>query len=213
MTTEKREAKVMRYQEVVRGTLVPLTLAATIPAPCLAQANGELPISIQLHSGTALEERGREQLERLLRTYDLERWLFTRLVVIQSRVIPHSHPILTLNTRYVDDDIAQLATFLHEQHHWFLVDRRAATDAAIADLRALYPTVPDEPPEAARSEESTYLHLLVCYLELQAVAGLVGEDTARQQLESWTHYTWVYHTVLSETEKIGEVVRRHGLEG
>jgi hypothetical protein len=189
-----------------------MALAVMISAPGLGQPAAELPITIQLHSSTALEERGREQLERLLRTYDLERWLFSRLVVIQSRVIPHSHPILTLNTRYVDDDIAQLATFLHEQHHWFLVDRQVASDAAMADLRVLYPTVPGRPPEGARSEESTYLHLLVCYLELQAMVELVGEQTARQQLESWTHYTWVYDTVLSETEKIGEVVRRHGLE-
>ncbi|NJM35541.1 MAG: bifunctional phosphoribosylaminoimidazolecarboxamide formyltransferase/IMP cyclohydrolase [Rhodomicrobium sp.] len=60
------------------------------------------------------------------------RKLTKRAVRIQSRVIPHSHPVLTLNTQYVEDDTAQTATFLHEQFHWFLGERRSAVDAAIA---------------------------------------------------------------------------------
>ena len=47
-------------------------------------------INIRLQSGTPLEERGGDQLRRLLRTYDIHKWLFTRDVLIQSRVIPHS---------------------------------------------------------------------------------------------------------------------------
>jgi len=174
---------------------------------------GAAALEIQLHSGTPLEERGRDQLHRLLHTYDLRKWLFTREVLIQSGVIPHSHPVLTLNTRYVDDDTAQLATFVHEQLHWFLTDHveRAKTEAALTELRALYPTVPTALPAGAMGERSTYLHLIVCALELQALTELLGEQRARQQLERWTHYTWVYRTVLTETEKIGDLVRRHGV--
>ncbi len=177
------------------------------------QAWGAEAVEIRLHRGTPLEERGRDQLRRLLRTYDLRQWLFTRDVLIQSGATPHSHPVLTLNTRYVDDDTAQLATFVHEQLHWFLTDHveRAKIAAATHELRALYPTVPTTLPEGARGERSTYLHLIVCYLELQALTELLGEPRARQQLESWTHYTWVYRTVLTETERIGDLVRRHGV--
>jgi hypothetical protein len=171
-------------------------------------------IDIRLHSGTPLEERGREQLRRLLRTYDLHRWLFTRDILIQSGVIPHSHPVLTLNTRYLVDDTAELATFVHEQLHWFLTDHveRAKTNAALTELRVLYPTVPTAAPEGdPLGERSTYLHLIVCHLELQAVTAILGEQSARQQMERWTHYTWVYRTVLTETERIGELLRRHGI--
>src|SRR5262245_22355526 len=130
---------------------------------------GAEAIDIRLQSGTPLEERGRDQLRRLLHTYDLHTWLFTRVVLIQSGVIPHSHPVLTLNTRYVDDDTAQLATFVHAQLHWFLTDHveRAKTGAALTELRALYPTVPTALPKGAMGERSTYLHLIVCHLELQ----------------------------------------------
>jgi hypothetical protein len=179
----------------------------------VGQTWGAEAIDIRLQSGSPLEERGRDQLRRLLRTYDLHKWLFTRDVLIQSGVIPHSHPVLTLNTRYVDDDTAQLATFVHEQLHWFLTDHveRAKTNAALTELRAFYPTVPTALPEGAMGERSTYLHLIVCHLELQALTALLGEQSARQQLERWTHYTWVYRTVLTETERIGELLRRHGV--
>jgi hypothetical protein len=177
------------------------------------QENHAEPLRIRLHRGTPLEERGREQLRRLLHTYDLRKWLFTRDVLIQSGAIPHSHPVLTLNTRYLDDDTAQLATFVHEQIHWFLTDQvgDVRTNAAVRALRGLYPQAPTAPPEGARDEWSTYLHLIVCTLELQALTELLGEPSARQQLARWTHYTWVYQTVLTETEKIADLVRRYGM--
>jgi hypothetical protein len=170
-------------------------------------------VEIRLHSGTPLEERGRDQLRRLLHTHDVRKWLFTRSVLIQSGVIPQSHPVFTLNTRYLDDDTAQLATFVHEQTHWFLTDHleRTKTGAALAELRALYPTVPTELPTGASGERSTYLHLIVCTFERQALTELLGEPRARQQLERWTHYTWVYRTVLTDTERLGGVLWRHGI--
>src|SRR5262249_23660555 len=176
------------------------------------QTWGAEAIDIRVQSGSPLEERGRDQLRRLLRTYDLHKWLFTRDVLIQSGVIPHSHPVLTLNTRYLDDDTAQLATFVHEQLHWFLTRvERAKTEAALTELRALYPTVPATPPAGAGDERGTYLHLIVCTLELQAVTELLDETRARQQLERWTHYTWVYRTVLTDTERLKGVLQRHGI--
>ena len=113
------------------------------------QANPTEPLRIRLHSGTPLEERGRDQLHRLLHTYDMQKWLFTHDVLVQSGVIPHSHPVLTLNTRYLDDDTAQLATFVHEQLHWLLTDHveRAKTNAA---HRIACPT-PHSRPRSRRS--------------------------------------------------------------
>ena len=55
------------------------------------QENHADALSIRLHRGTPPEERGREQLLRLLYTHDLQKWLFTSNVLIQDGVIPHSH--------------------------------------------------------------------------------------------------------------------------
>ena len=99
-------------------------------------------IEIQLVNGTEAEERARAQLSRLLEEYDLTPWIFTYDVAIEARVVPHSHPVLTLNTRYLEDDIAQLSTFVHEQIHWFLDADTLGTQGAIDELREIYPTVP-----------------------------------------------------------------------
>ena len=45
-------------------------------------------LTITTHHGTPLEERGREQLQRLLGTYDVDRRLFTRQILIRSHVKP-----------------------------------------------------------------------------------------------------------------------------
>ena len=173
--------------------------------------SGRDSLVVSTASGTALEERGREQLLRLVATYDVDRWLFTRTVRIQSRAIPHSHPVLTLNTQYLANDTAQLATFLHEQFHWYVSARPdSAVRALRAELRRLYPDAPDRGPAGARDLESTYLHLIVCTLEYEATAAVFGRDVARRTLEGWTHYTWVYRTVLADTERLVALLARHG---
>src|SRR5687768_11798227 len=79
-------------------------------------------LKITLANSTPAEQQTRDQLERLLKTYDLSKWIITRSVMIDEKTaIPHSHPVLTLNTRHVKDDELMLSTFVHEQMHWFLI--------------------------------------------------------------------------------------------
>ena len=201
------------------GSLLILTLVfvltSLVTANRISAARAMAPagtLEIRLASGTALEQRGREQLERLLATHDLSRWLFTRTIQIQSRVIPHSHPVLTLNTQYLDNDAAQLASFLHEQLHWFLVQNQAKLGSAFAELERLYPKVPEAPPEGANDRHSTYLHLFVCLLEFDAVREVLGETTARATLGAFGYYTWVYREVLERPEAIRQILRTQGLD-
>lgn len=193
-----------------------IALTSLLSLACLGcaashRAQTDTPVEIVLKDGTADEEAGREQLERLLRTYDLDPWIHTRRVVIEAYAIPRSHPVLTLNTRLLDDDVSQLATFVHEQSHRFVSARDAAAAAAIAELRQRYPTVPVGRPDGARSEESTYLHLIVCWLELDAMAELLGEESARALLTRAPRYRWVYERVLADTEEIGALLAEHDL--
>ncbi len=46
--------------------------------------------------GTPREAATRDQLQRLLKTYDLSPWFFTKALVIDEKAIPFSHPVLTL---------------------------------------------------------------------------------------------------------------------
>lgn len=170
---------------------------------------GQGQLEITLKQGTPGEAQTREQLQRLLAMYDLSPWIYTKSVVIDERAIPFSHPVLTLHTRHAKDDDLLVSTFLHEQLHWFLVERPEATGQAVADLRKLFPTVPAGGTAGARDEASTYLHLLVCYLEQQADVRVLGELRTKQVMDFWAtdHYTWVYQTVLSRSKDIGQVIR------
>ena len=67
-----------------------------------AQAQDKIEISLKNNSQSEIQTK--EQLQRLLKTYDLSKWIFTKSVVIEENVIPHSHPVLTLSTRHIKDD-------------------------------------------------------------------------------------------------------------
>jgi hypothetical protein len=187
--------------------------AACLALCVIATAYGQVGVDIALKTGSSAEAQTREQLQRLLRTYDLSQWTFTKSIVIDERAIPHSHPVLTLSTRHLRDDELLLSTVVHEQLHWFLVQRQKDTDAAIKELRTMFPTVPARPPEGAQDDQSTYLHLLVCYLEYRADQRLLGELKTRQVMEFWAtdHYTWVYRTVLERTRDIAAILTKDKL--
>lgn len=157
-------------------------------------------VDIRLAHDSETERRGRDQLLRLLAAYDLEPWLFTRRVTIdESARIPHSHPVLTLDAGDLEDDDVALATFVHEQFHWLVLRDQERLGAATEAFRELFPKVPGG-SAGARDERSTYLHLVICDLELQALTRLLGEERARAVLAGWQHYTWIYEQVLGNPE-------------
>jgi hypothetical protein len=171
-----------------------------------------LPITIRLEHGSQAEQQTKQNLEHLLATYDLSHDTFTRSVVIDEKSIPHSHPVLTLHTRHRDADDILLSTYVHEQLHWHLTAHAKDTRAAEDDLRKLYPKVPVGFPEGARDEESTYLHLIDCSLEIQADRQLMGAERAAKVAAylAGDHYTWVYKTIASDQPRIAAIVaQRH----
>jgi hypothetical protein len=72
-------------------------------------------LDIVLANDTPRERAARDQLRRLIAAHDLRGWVFTNQIRIEQGAIPQSHPVLTLNTRHLDDDDRALAAFLHEQ--------------------------------------------------------------------------------------------------
>lgn len=51
----------------------------------------------------------------------------------------------------------------------------------------------------ARDTYSTFLHLIVCDLEYQALTKLYGELAAKTLLMNWSHYTWIYRAVITDS--------------
>ena len=92
----------------------------TIPPPTFKKDEARVaPLEISLQSGSEPEKEAKFLIEDFVRKHDLSTYFFTTKVHIQSFVIPHSHPVLTLNTRTIKEPNRYLALFLHEQIHWF----------------------------------------------------------------------------------------------
>jgi hypothetical protein len=68
-------------------------------------------------NGTDAECRTQEQLERLLASYDLGKYTFTRSVVVDEKSIPCVHPVSTLHSRHLGQNDLLLSTYVHEQLH------------------------------------------------------------------------------------------------
>ena len=152
-----------------------------------------------------------ERMKSLLNEHDLSKWIFTDTVLVEDHVIPHSHPVLTLSTRRMSNDDL-LSTFIHEQIHWHGEAKDKEVRDAMKDLKTFYPEVPVGRPDGARDEFSTYLHLIVCYLEYKGMVELVGKERAVAVMESMNHYKWIYRQVLDYTDRIAGIVKKHDLD-
>jgi aminoglycoside 6'-N-acetyltransferase I len=168
--------------------------------------------TITLVSGDPEEEQAGWQLLRLLQRYDLRKWQFTDAVHIDRTArIPHSAPVLTLNTRDLNDDQRALATYLHEQLHWFANSRQTDLSRAIGELRERFPSVPSAEVGGAQDKDSAYLQLVLCALEYAALRAVLGAETARATLERADRYTGLYAMILRDWEHFTSLLSRHGL--
>lgn len=156
----------------------------------------------------------KQNLEHLVKVYDLRPFIFTDIIHIQSRVIPHSHPVLTLNSRFAEAPHRLLSVFLHEQLHWWGAMNAEKVNLAIQDLKTLIPAIPKE--GMTRNQQSTYLHFIICYLEYRALQHYLGKKQADHilvtMIEEDKIYPWIYGRIFEEYHKIGAIVRKHQLE-
>lgn len=167
---------------------------------------------IRLFETTAETLKTKSLLEAFFKKYDLSPYLFTKSVKIKPNVIPHSHPMLTLNTFWNDSPNHLLSTFLHEQIHWFLNwSSPQAYRSVHHTFMEWYPSVPTDRSQTASNVFSTYLHLAVCWLELQGVKRYLGASIGYQTIQTFQHYRWVYDRVVKDESRIGEVMSREGL--
>ena len=177
----------------------------------LSARGSDSRITIDLARGTPREQLAKQTLEQVLASHDLRKYTFTRRVVIEQGAVNHAFPVLTLNPYFASSPDELLSTYIHEQLHWHLRDRAAEQQAAIAELRRMYPHVPVGLPASAENEYSTYGHLVDCYLEILADRELLGPERTDVVIHGKPWYTWIYTTVLADEKQIAGVVDRHRL--
>lgn len=108
-----------------------------------------------------------------------------------------------------------LASYLHEQLHWYALAERPRFEAILErELPTRFPEVPTERPEGAGSRHSTYLHLVMCWLELDGLRRLLGEERATGVVDVLVErgvYRWVYQVVRDQFDDLDVVFARRGV--
>jgi hypothetical protein len=172
-----------------------------------------IEFSTEHNSGS--EKNTIELIKSLNKAHNLTKWQFSEAIHINEKAIPHSHPILTLHTRHnkqQDVDLL-LSTYLHENIHRYLDNHQTALASIILALKKRFPNVAVGYPEGARDEYSSYLHMVVCFLELDAIRQLLSEARYNKIVRFWQqdHYTWVYNLVVEHDKEIATLIKKHNL--
>ena len=178
-------------------------------------ASDAFRIDLDLDHARREGERVSGMLQALRRRHDLARYEYTRIV----RVVPGSdtfaHPVLTIGNRFAESEDLLLSTYLHEQMHWYLWHLGTPEMDPVApffdELVRRYPEAPTELPDGARNYESTYLHLVVNWLEVAATAEFIGRVRACAVADTQRTYRWIYRTVRRDWDALQELYERHGL--
>ena len=190
-------------KNLILGALLSSAFAADPPA-------GKIDIQLQHHSMREMQEKS--ELESLFKKHDLAKYTFTRQIVIEERAMNHAFPVLTLNVFYLGSDDELLSSFLHEQLHWYLREHPNQMQQTMAEVKKLYPKVKVGLPDSADTEESTYNHLVDCYLEIQADRQVIGPERTDRVIKHKPWYTWIYKTINHDEKAIAAIVTENHLD-
>jgi hypothetical protein len=199
----------MKWSMTVKHILI-----ITLLLPLLVQAKTP-KLEITLAHGSQLEQKRKEQIERLAAQYDLEKYTITRIIVIDEQAINHSLPVLTLNLRFLNNDDRALSAYVHEQAHWLLTERhRGKARRMLPELRRMFPNLPIEVPQGDGLEGTSYIHLVVLMLEWQALEHLIGFARTRALMEfkREDHYKALYATVMENRAQMEKFLKRFGVK-
>lgn len=170
-----------------------------------------LSLDIQEVKPSTDTEQTRIEILHLARKYDLSSFLYSKKIIIDPTVKKTRwKPTITLNTRYKDHPHRLLAQLLHEELHWWMRDHQEKVQVAIPQLKSTFRGAPKI--EGSGDPDSTYRHLLICWMEFRALSKYVGEETASEVLGHFVkerRFPWIYSRILKDHRKIEKIVRKY----
>ncbi len=104
-----------------------------------------------------------------------------------------------------------MSTFLHEQLHWYEVSHFERISQVINELKGFYSNVPVGYPAGAKDEFSTYLHMIIKFLEVKALNELLVKEEVDTVIDFLIndHYTWIYKTVLNDFNSLEHLLGKY----
>jgi len=174
----------------------------------------DLRIGIDLSHAERNAIAVRERLIALRTKYALGAYEYCKEVCIAPGALPYSHPVIRLNTALFTET-ALLANYLHEQMHWYVTwYSHKHTDqwrGVWTALEGRYPDPPTGRGEGADTLASTHLHLIVHWLEIEALSCLIGAEAARAHVTNLLYYRWIYASVIRDWQALRELYASHQL--
>lgn len=162
------------------------------------------------HPNTATAET-RMEILHLARKYDVSSFLYTKKIIIDPTLDKTKwRPNIVLNTRYKDHPHRLMAQLLHEELHWWMRDHKQNVQVAIPELKSTFRGVPKI--KGSKDPDSTYRHLLICWMEFRALSKYFGEEEAALVLKHFVQekrFPWIYGRVLNDHRKIEKIVRKY----
>jgi hypothetical protein len=154
----------------------------------------------------------KQNLLQLSQVYDIAPFIFTKTIHIESKVIPRSHPVLTLNTRFAESPKKLLAVFLNQEFQWWLKLNEARTLLGIQELKKI---APKAPITEALGKDSTYLKMLAAQLEVMALELYLGAEEKKKLLSEKISIDkqdpWIYKFVQSNEEILKKILQTQKL--
>lgn len=180
---------------------------------CANTKKVETALSLDIEEVTPNTDTQQTRLEilHLARKYDLSSFLYTKKIIINPKLEKTRwKPVITINTKYKDHPHRLLAQLLHEELHWWMRDHKQNVQVAIPELKATFRGAPKI--KGSKDADSTYRHLLICWMEFRAVSKYVGEETAMEVLQHFVkekRFPWIYGRILKDHRKIEKIVRKY----
>jgi hypothetical protein len=146
-------------------------------------------------SGSERENIQVEKLRSLIKKY--EPLFFTEDIIVEQGAKPHSHPVLTLNTRPQTDE-GILGQLIHEQLHWYAVSHERYKEC-IDFLRDTY-NKPDG--DVGSTINGFWEHIIVCYNTRVQLEKFFGKEKVNEMYDGPTPYTNIDTLISNNWEKV-----------
>ncbi len=125
--------------------------------------------------------------------------IFTDTILVEKGVVPHSHPILTLNARLKDERLI-LATLVHEQFHWY-VQNHPKYNKCIEYLKSKYAD-DGEHNKSGTYPNSYWEHIIVCFNTRNYLKDILSAENLEWIYEQWQPYPTLEKMIVQQHQKI-----------
>ncbi len=195
--------------------LLPYFICLGLGVSCSSYRNHKIPDKIEIIENhpdkkTALTK---QNLKHLTQIYDLEPFLFVKKIQIGNKLLPLTFKMLAIDTQFSTHPNKLLSRFLHTELHIWIAKNKTKTMAAMRDLKKIYLKVPNE--ILPNDKIDNYRHLIVCFLEYEALKFYIGEKEASLIISEFMKrdkiFPWTYFQILHKNFAIKQTIKRHGL--